>query len=149
MPEDILMAIEQYLSEIMGTSLNTVMVDYIGQPNPPYAIIHDGPETYTDVSGHDPDGLPAIDVLADGVIFVEVVAPSKVEARRLVRMLVRIMIDTFVTLQCKDGNVIHLRPIKADSVPMTDIGVATPGAFKRFVAVGYKQEFLSPGFPGG
>jgi hypothetical protein len=149
MPEDILMAVVNYLTQIMSTSLNAVVADYLSAPTAPYAVVHDGPETYTDASGNDGSNGPILIVYADGVLFVEFVAPTKVAARRLARQCVRILVDTFTTLECQDGTILSLFPVKADSVPMTDIGVATPGAFKRFVTISYRQEFPSPGFPGG
>jgi hypothetical protein len=151
MPVDYIAAIVAFLAEAMSTLVSAVGADYVSAqpPGASYAVVHEGPEIYSEQSANDGENNPIISVIADGNVFVEFVSPTKAQARYLARQCVRILIDSTTTLACQDGNILYLRPLRGETVQITDIGAGTPGIFKRVVTVEYQQQFLNPGFPGG
>lgn len=149
MDVDVIGAIVTYLSGALLPTVQNVYADYAPSVALPYALVHDGPESYDFSSANDGSNQPTEMVTADGIVQVEFVAETKAQARALARLLVRILVDTITQINCADGSTLELRPMRAESVPMTDVGAGTPTAFKRFVAVHYKQQFLSPGTTGG
>ena len=148
---DIIAAIVAYLAEAMSAQLSAVYADYVpGQPaGSAYAVVHEGPETFTEAGAQDGSNGPIKEVIPTGTVFVEFIAPTKLQTRQLVRSCVGILIDSAITLEPADGPVLALWPVRAESVRMTDVGAGTPTEFKRVLTVGYTQEFFSPGQPGG
>jgi hypothetical protein len=153
MSTDIIAAIVAYLQAVLASTLQVDGTTSTGSINPgvfadyardtidgvPYIVVHDGPETYTFAS--DSGGCT---VISDGVCQIAVIAPSKELARSIAIQVNRLVVDTVVELFCADGNVIHLRPIRTDSVPMSEIGPGVPITFKRVVTVEYRQQWSTP-----
>lgn len=152
MEPDILAALAAYLQGVMGLSLLSssgypqVYSDFAPQGNPdgspvaqPYAVVTDGPESYTASSGVNP-GM--VDVIADGVLQVAFYCTTKAEARSLGITAVRLLTDTRVYLGTGDARFMTLLPTQAVSVPLVTEGVQQPTAFARVVTVNYKQEFV-------
>jgi hypothetical protein len=125
-----------------GGSINAgVFADYARDTidGVPYIVVHDGPETY--VFASDAGGCT---VISDGLLQIAVIAPTKELARSIAIQVNRLVVDTVVDLFCADGTVIHLRPVRTDSVLMSDTGIAIPTAFKRVVTIEYRQQWSTP-----
>jgi hypothetical protein len=144
--EDILQAIVVYLRAAMDEDLGGigflgVWADYAPSvpDGVPYAIVHDGPETYTEESSSG-----GTNIISDGLVQVSFIAATKAEVRYLARRCVRLLIDTVVTLEADDGEIIYLRPLRTDSTMITEIGPGIPTAFKRVVTIRYRQQWTSP-----
>jgi hypothetical protein len=115
----------------------------------PYAVVQHGPEQYSDSQAggsDDYDGSGAGElVIAEGTVIVIVIAPQADLAELLAHRVVMLCRDSVAgDLPCADGELIYMRPMAAQSDPITDIGPAVPGTFRRFVQIKYKQQFYEP-----
>lgn len=147
---DIISAVVAYLRWAMGGSLfvtetnDGVWSTYATSVpvNQPYCVVRAGPETYEFISD-DLEGGHSNSVITDGVLHVGFVAPGEEQAWALGRQCVRVLNDTQAEFHAADGRVIYLRPVRSDSVFLTDSGPSIPAVFKRVVTVEYRQQFRS------
>lgn len=150
MPPDIISAVIAYLQGAMGVSLfasssnqgawSTYAPDV--PDGVPYCIVRAGPETY-EFTSNDLSTGHSNSVITDGILHVAFVAPGEEQVWALARQCVRVLNDTQAEFNAADGNVEYLRPVRSDSVFLTDSGPAVPTVFKRVVTVEYRQQFAS------
>lgn len=151
--QDIIAAIANYVAAVMGRSLPSatgfpqVYCDYAPGTNPdgsataaPYAIVHDGPESYRYQSNDPATGAYTM-ATADGLAMVQFVGRTKAEARALGRDAVRKISRDVVELLTSDGTVIHLSPQRGDSPPVPEVGIAGQYPFSRVITVRYEEQF--------
>lgn len=155
-PPDILAAIAEYTANVFGpvlasaTGYPQVYVDYLPSANPdgspvvpPYAMVTEGPETYSAQSeDHESTGY-WLSNIADGIAFIHFFAPSKSEARALCRQGVRLLSDTRAEPDNADDRPITLLPLRSEAVMQAGPGVVGEGqVYQRVLTVGYKDQFL-------
>jgi hypothetical protein len=115
----------------------------------PYVVVQHGPVVYDDSQAGgdqnwDDTGSGEL-VQATGDVLVIVIAPTAELAQSLAHQVVLLCRDSVAGgLPCADGQVEYMRPAGAVSEPMSDIGPAIPGVFRRQVTIRYKQQFYAP-----
>jgi hypothetical protein len=139
---DIIAAIANYVASVMGQSLSSAT-----ETNPdgsftaaPYAIVHDGPETYR-YQSNDPETGCYTMAIADGIAMVQFIGRSKAEARALGRDAVKKISRNVVELLTSDGTVIHLSPQRGESPPVPKVGIEGQYPFSRVINVRYEEQF--------
>lgn len=150
MNPDIISAVVAYLRGAMGGSLfatatnQGVWSTYAPDVpvNQPYCVVRAGPETYI-FESNDPATGHTNAIITDGFLHVGFVAPLEEQVWALSRQCVLVLNDTQAEFFAADGAIIYLRPVRSDSVPLTDSGPSIPTAFKRVVTVEYRQQFQS------
>jgi hypothetical protein len=154
---NIIAAIADYLQHAMGgdfqvSSTNQGVWAYYARETVdgvPYAVVQHGLETYTDSqAGGDSfaDGAGAGELVeAQGTVLVIIIAPQSDLAESLARKCVWLCRDSVAgDFPLVDAEITYMRPSRAMSDPMTDIGPAIPGVFRRTVEILYKQQFYEP-----
>ncbi len=116
----------------------------------PYAVVQRGPEMYSDSqAGGDQwaDGSGSGELVeATGIVIVIFIAPTVEQVEELADRCVNVCRDSVAgDLICSNGQTTYMRPARADSEPMSDIGPAVPGTFRRSVQIQYKRQFYAPG----
>jgi hypothetical protein len=139
--QDIIAAVAAFLNDAMAGPLDVTdaspekaFTDYAHQVALPYAIVHDGPESYAYQSDDS--------FIADGALQVSLHAASKSAARRLGRECIRVMSDPNATLpHFLDGTCLEMRPGGSQSVPHTETGPDQPAEFIRVVMWHYRAQY--------
>lgn len=154
LPVDIIAAIAAYLQQAMAASLASatgaaqVYGDYAPEVNPdgspvapPYAVVTDGPETYT-FEAQDPATGHWLHGFADGTAQVIFYAASFAAARALARQAASVLSDSQIDVATGDVlATLTLFGARSDPVLPAQPGIGQPTMYARAVTFQYKQEF--------